>query len=125
MAFATVEDIEVRWRALDAPEKLRATALLNDATAILAELVEIKPDDADQAALLTSVCAQMVIRAMSADPSMIGATQAVMTAGPYQQTASYANPAGDMYLTKLEKRLLGITTSYIGSIRARIGCGND
>ena len=125
MAFATVADIEARWRTLDATEQARATALLSDASAMLTRLVEIDPEDSNQAALLAAVSAQMVIRAMSADPSMIGATQAVMTAGPYQQTASFASPAGDMYLTKAEKRMLGITSGYIRSIRPRIGGCDD
>ena len=49
-----------------------------------------------------------------------------MTAGPYTQSWTFANPSGDMYLTKMEKRLLGITSGYIGSIRPKvgiIGCG--
>lgn len=123
MAFADVSDIEARWRTLTVDEKARAAVLIEDASAVLSKLVPVDPNDCAQAALLKTVCCNMVIRAMSATESdMFGVSQSSMTAGPYSQSMNYANPSGDMYLTKLEKRLLGITSGYIGSIRPKIGC---
>lgn len=117
MAYASVEDIEARWRELSADEKSRADVLLNDASAILDSLVAVDPNDCRQASVLTAVCCNMVIRAMSATESdMFGVSQSSMTAGPYSQSTNYFNPSGDMYLTKMEKRLLGITVGYIGTI---------
>lgn len=124
MAYAEVSDIEARWRALTAEESVRAETLLDDASAALSALVDVHPDDAAQAALLAQVCCNMVIRSMSATGSdMFGVSQASVTAGPYTQSQSYANPSGDMYLTRLEKRLLGISSGYIGSIRPMM-CGD-
>lgn len=118
MAFADVSDLESRWRDLSADEQSRAEVLLDDASVMLAQLVDIDESDADQAKLLKKVCCNMVIRAMSAtETDAFGVSQTSMTAGPYSQSFSFSNPSGDMYLTKLEKRLLGITSSYIGSIR--------
>ena len=122
MAFAEVSDIEVRWHALSPDEQQRANVLIGDASAMLSKLVEVDTADAEQAALLESVCCNMVIRAMSATASdMFGVSQSAITAGPYTQSQSYFNPSGDMYLTKMEKRMLGITTSYIGTIPPKIG----
>ena len=118
MAFADVSDLESRWRELSTDEEARANVLLDDASAMLSALVEVDSSDAGQAELLKIVCCDMVIRAMSATAAdTFGVSQTSMTAGPYTQSFSYSNPSGDMYLTKLEKRLLGISTAYIGSIR--------
>ena len=122
MAYATVSDIESRWRALSQDEQSRARVLIDDASAMLTALVNVDSDDQEQAYLLKQVCCSMVIRAMSAtEADAFGASQMSMTAGPYSQSWSYSNPTGDMYLTKLEKRLLGITSGYIGTIEPRIG----
>lgn len=126
MAFADVSDIEARWRTLSADEEARATALLDDASAMLAAQVDIDASSAEQAKLLNIVCCSMVIRAMSAtEADSYGAESMTMTAGPYSQSWSYSNPTGDMYLTKYEKRLLGITPCYIGTIRPMMAGEHD
>jgi len=126
MAFADVSDLESRWRGLSTDEEARANVLLDDASAMLSALVEVDSSDAGQAELLKMVCCDMVIRAMSATAAdTFGVSQTSMTAGPYTQSFSYSNPSGDMYLTKLEKRLLGITTSYIGTIRPMMAGEHD
>lgn len=118
MAYATVSDIEARWRDLTTAEETRAATLLDDAAAILDSFVKITGDEA-QAENLKIVSCNMVIRAMSSDDQM-GLSQSSMTAGPYTQSWTYSNPSGDMYLTRMEKRLLGITSSYIGSIPVKV-----
>lgn len=126
MAFADVSDLESRWRELSTDEEARANVLLGDASAMLSALVEVDSSDYEQSELLKMVCCDMVIRAMSATAAdAFGVSQTSMTAGPYTQSFSYSNPSGDMYLTKLEKRLLGITTSYIGSIRPMMAGEHD
>lgn len=126
MAFADVSDLESRWRELSTDEEARANVLLDDASAMLSALVEVDSSDAGQAELLKIVCCDMVIRAMSATAAdTFGVSQTSMTAGPYSQSFSYSNPSGDMYLTRLEKRLLGITTSYIGTIRPMMAGEHD
>lgn len=126
MAYATVSDIESRWRALSQDEQSRASVLIDDASAMLTALVSINEGDTEQEQLLKQVCCSMVIRAMSAtEADTFGVSQTSMTAGPYTQSWNYANPSGDMYITRLEKRLLGITSGYIGSIRPKIGHCHD
>lgn len=126
MAYAEVTDIEARWRTLDSAEQNRAAALLDDASAMLDSMVCVDSSDTQQAELLRIVCCNMVIRAMAASESdAFGASNMSMTAGVYTQNWTYVNPSGDMYLTKMEKRLLGITTSYIGTIRPMMAGEHD
>lgn len=126
MAFADVSDIESRWRELSTDEEARATTLIDDASAMLSALVAVDETDEEQAELLKMVCCNMVIRAMSASEyDAFGASQMSMTAGPYSQQWTYANPSGDMFITKMEKRLLGISTSYIGTIRPMMAGEHD
>lgn len=122
--FATLEDLEKRRGELSADETEKAATLLEDAAAFLNALVDVT-GDAEQAELLKIVSCNMVIRALDADGDMYGVESASLTAGVYSETRQFANPAGDMYLTKMEKRLLGVTTSYIGSIRPMIGEHDD
>lgn len=126
MAFADVSDLESRWRDLSTEEEVRANVLLGDASAMLSALVKVDSSDYEQSELLKMVCCDMVIRAMSATAAdAFGVSQTSMTAGPYTQSFSYSNPSGDMYLTKLEKRLLGISTGYIGTIRPMMAGEHD
>ena len=132
MAYAEVSDIEVRLgRTFTADEQANVQALLEGASAVLNKLV-ILDDTTEQNELLKFVCTNMVSRAVDSGVDVYGASQASVTAGPYTQSYSFSTPSGDMYLTKLEKRLLGITSGYIGTIPADIhtypcncGCSND
>ena len=109
MAFATYTDIEARWRTLTAEEQAKATTLLDDASVVLAGLVTVDDSDEQQAACLKMVSCSMVIRSMVASESnAYGVDELSATMGPFGQTAHFANPNGDMYLTKLEKKMLGI-----------------
>ena len=121
MAFATVADLEARWgKELTQAEEAQASVLLDDAAAILTALVRcIDPDDETQEANLRQVSCNMVKRAMSsAASSAFGIDQATATMGPFSQRVEYANPSGDLYVTKAERAVLGIGTARIGTIRA-------
>lgn len=126
MACATVDDLEKRWRALTDDEKTVAGAFLDDAEAILAHFVsdfatKIK-DDTYKALVIVIECA-MVKRAVMNNFEQAGVSQHTVTAGSYNENITYSNPSGDMYLTKNEKKLLGITKQRIGAIRPYVeGC---
>ena len=112
MAYAEVTDVEARWHSLSGEERQRAGVLIEDASAMLDGLVKVDDADDMQARQLKTVCCNMVIRAMVASMSdMFGVSQQSVIAGPYSQSFSYSNPSGDMYLTKMERRLLGISGS--------------
>lgn len=118
MAFATSEDLEARWRPLSETEKAKADVLLGDAAVYLQAMVEVDPSDELQAEMLKIVSCNMVERSMTASESdVFGVGEQTISADIYSQRVSYANPNGDMYLTANEKRMLGITSSYLTAIR--------
>lgn len=110
--FATVDELETRYRLLSDTERERASTLLSDASALLrAEFVragkEIDEEDELQQANLVRVCCSMVKRVMASgldeDVSSIN-----RMAGSYSEQRTFANPTGDMYITKNERRALGL-----------------
>ncbi|MBQ1449575.1 MAG: hypothetical protein IIZ12_01390 [Eggerthellaceae bacterium] len=110
MAYADVSDLESRWRELTDEEQARATVLLDDASAMLAASVTVDETDEQQMALLKIVTCNMVQRSMStASGDTYGVSQQSMTAVGFTQQYTYTNPTGDLYITKSEKRLLGIS----------------
>lgn len=124
MAFATSDDIAARWRPLSESEQEKAEVLLEDAATYLSEYVVVDEDDEQQASILKMVSCSMVIRAMLAsENNVFGVTEQSISADIYSQTMRYQNPSGDLYLTASEKRLLGITSSYLTSIRPVIEPG--
>lgn len=124
MAFATSDDIAARWRPLSESEQEKAEVLLEDAATYLSEYVVVDEDDEQQASILKMVSCSMVIRAMLAsENNVFGVTEQSISADIYSQTMRYQNPNGDLYLTASEKRLLGITSSYLTSIRPVIEPG--
>jgi hypothetical protein len=123
--FATVEDLQGRWRDLTPSEQAKAVQLLSDASLWLSTVAAAAAADTSKAGLLRIVSCDMVIRKMSPPPEMVGLAAYQQSAGPYQVSQSLANPAGDFYLTRQEERLLGIGGTRIGAIKPKIGGGND
>lgn len=78
---------------------------------------ERRPTDGD----LMDVCVSVVRRALPDEGAEVpfGASQFNMTANGFTTGFSMSNPMGDMYLSKGERRRLGISRGRIGS--ARIG----
>ncbi|KFI50017.1 Gp19/Gp15/Gp42 family protein [Bifidobacterium biavatii] len=103
--FATTEDLEARWHALTEEERVRAEALLDDASDLIRSTCP-RWEQASDATLKRITC-MVVKRAMQAGPDLDGVTQATQTAGSYSESRSYSNPAGDLYLKADEKEALG------------------
>lgn len=110
--FATVSDLEARWRTLSDPEKATAETLLDDASnLILSEcaVANVVDDEAEktvrEGTLKRIVCA-MVKRAMLAPTDQAPMSQVSVTAGPFGQSGTFANPTGDLYLAKADRRSL-------------------
>ena len=109
MRFAEVSDVEARWRPLTDAEAAKCAALLDDASALIASLVDVESRDEGFRELARMAACSMVQRAMStAAADGYGVTQQSMTAGPYTQSWSYGGQTGDLYLTKSERRMLGV-----------------
>jgi len=106
MAYATYSDVETRLnKSFTADEQNLCNALLDDATVI----IDAYNKDADEDAKKLVSC-RMVIRAIgNMDVDLpIGATQASSSALGYSQSWTMSNGStGELYLSKLEKKLLG------------------
>lgn len=103
--FATLKDLEARFRILDPQEAARAPQLLHDASVLMAvEMkrtgVEIDEEDELQADNLKRICCDIVRRAMC--KGVDETTDTYAFGGNLVATAS-----GDVYLTAAERRSLG------------------
>ena len=101
-AFATVNDVEDRWRVMDPSERKRAEVLLSDAAArIMSELkpagIVIDGYDKLQNANLVRISCDMVMRVMEPNSPQEAWGVGSVTPKP-----------GAVYLTKQEKLSLGI-----------------
>lgn len=114
VAFAVYGDLEARWRPLSADEQAQATVLLGDASAIIrAECPGADDLDPD---LTKMIACGMVKRAMSVPAGLEGVTSLQQSAGPFQQAPQFANPMGNLYLTKADRKLLGCSRQRAFSI---------
>lgn len=125
-AYATLEDLQSRWRPLSADEQQRATTLLSDAAVKIAlackqSSVAIDVADSLQSEALKAINCEMVKRAMMSPIDMPPMSSFAQTAGSYSESQTYVNPTGDLYMTLGEKKMLGIGTQKMGSIPPLIG----
>lgn len=113
-AYATVSDLEARWRTLDEDERAVAEVKLSDASVYLRgrvpDLDQRVADGVLDPDIPKIVVCGMVKRAMNtpglgADGGLASAQQ---SAGPFSQSLTYSNPDGNLFLSKAEKQLLGI-----------------
>lgn len=104
--FAEVSDLEGRWRKLSDSEQTIAETLLTDASIMVRNRAsDAKHTDADT---LRMVVCEMVKRAMAGPMAAgMGVNSIQQGAGPYQQTAQFTNPLGDLYLSKSDLKDLG------------------
>ena len=73
----------------------------------------IRENDAVQAANLVRIACAVVHRSLSAG-DWAGLSSASQAAGSYNASVTIANPTEDFYLTKAEKRSLGLSGGRIG-----------
>lgn len=106
MAYATKADVEARTtQTFDTAEESVITKLLDDAAIIIDAFA---PNATADAKLVVSC--RMVLRAVGDDSGVpLGASQGSMSALGYTQSWTVGNSGavGELYLSKLEKQLLG------------------
>ena len=121
MAYATVNDLERRWHPLSEADRAVAEVLLDDAALMIDSQTCIDLNDPMMVKVALKVSCDMVQRAMaSRESGAFGVAEQTISADIYSQRLSYSNPAGDLYLTSANKRMLGITTSYLTTLRPRM-----
>lgn len=122
-SFADIESLANKYTLNDEQAKV-AQVYLDDATLTITELLaqrgkspeDIEPD------ILEMVTRDAAYRALSSISSGRDVSQYTQSAIGYSETFTFANTSGDIYLTKKEKKLLGLTGSRIYSIMPHIGC---
>ena len=108
MSYATAEDVQRRMvKPLNDDQMDVCAALLDDAGVLIDA---IAPNASDEAK--ATVSCSMVIRAMGSQGDLTvptGATQGSASALGYSQSWTFGNGAtGELYLSRTEKRLLGV-----------------
>ena len=112
-AFATVDDLAQRWPNVSQDLLSVAEVLLDDAAAIIRAQCPGSADASPE--ILLAVSCSMVKRALIGQETG-GVDSLNLTAGPFAEQRSFANPTGDLYLTKQEKINLGCAGGRAWSI---------
>lgn len=117
LTWATFADLSLRSPDLTPSDEPRATAYLEDATALIdSELdlagitLEEQPSDS-YLARLRAVCCRVCLRALAG--SMDGVKGYSLGADVFKESWEYSNPSGDLYLTETDRKELGITSGGI------------
>lgn len=108
---ATVADLEARWHTLTDTEKSVASTLIGDAVAYLKRICP-NYDDIPTDTLKSIVCAIVKRAMLSRDSS--GISQQSETVGSFGVSYTWSNPTGDLYLTREERRQLGLGAQHAG-----------
>ena len=110
MLYAEVQDVEAGFRALSRDEQTQCAALLSEAAVIIDSY---NPDAGEDAKKLVSC--RMVRRQLGESDSWVGvafpvgSTQGTSTALGYSQSWTMSGGfSGELYLSKLKKKLLGV-----------------
>lgn len=110
MAYATVEDLQARWRILSADEAEVAAARLDDASvqirAWIGDAGEFADKYDDAAARLRIVCCNLAMRSMLAETDSYG-----INAGEQSYSWRPMAAAGDWYMRDSDWALLGLSDS--------------
>lgn len=121
MAYATIDDLQARWRTLTEAEATRAQVLLDDAAVRIDRKGTVDTGDTLMLEAAKIVSCEMVKRAMNAPVDQPALSQSTMSAGPYSETFSYVNPTGSLYILDKELDLLGFKKQRLGAIRPHVG----
>ena len=113
--FAAVEGYEARYG--EVKDEARVSALLQDATNIIASQPGFAMREGDETwyGVLETVTCAMVHRSLMSG-AYAGLSNVSQGAGGYTASAAVYNPSGDLYLTRNERRALGIGGARIGSV---------
>ena len=122
--FATVEELEKFWKSLEESEEDRAEYLLILASDTLRQLAlnagknleTLVSDGKILSNTLRQIVMEAVKRAMLTPVDQKPITQGSMTAGPYAETLTFANPAGDIWFKNSELKTLKLRGQKFSSV---------
>lgn len=126
--LAGLEDFRLRYG--EPEDEPRVQALLADASALMLSEYEahwgepylpgLHPEF-ERAA--TAVCCRVVASALSVPDGMAGATQYSQGAGSYTASVTFGSALGSMWLSKSDRRALGLVGTTVRSMRPAVrGC---
>ena len=123
-AYATVAELESFWRDLTADEENRAAYLLVLSSDSLRQIALNRGKNldtmiSDEKVMQSSVkhlVLESVKRAMLTPVDQKPITQGSMTAGPYAESFTFANPAGDIWFKDKELRMVGLKGQKFSSV---------
>ena len=108
-AFATVDELEAGWHPLLDVERARAGILLERASRLIrAQCPSWLRAEEVNPGICADVCCAMTQRAMATSGADIpdGVKQMSQTTGSFQDSWTFDNPSGDLYLRDDERRAL-------------------
>lgn len=114
---ASLDDLRALWPGghLDEGRAKAVLALVSPAVDALCASGGVDPSGVG-ADVLRLVTCQAATRMLMASESGFGVAQESWGASPYSGSTSYANPTGDIYLTKTERQLLGLDDGWCGYV---------
>lgn len=120
--YATIADLTAKYNLTPAQTAVAdtylqdASVLIRDILAAEGKSVEEYEDDT-----IVKICRDVAYRGLSAVQAGSAVSQYTESAIGYAETFTFSNPQGDLYLTKLEKKQLGISGSRMFSIYPHLG----
>ena len=125
MSYATTQDVEAGFRTLSEDEQAKCTALLEEAALIIDSYNKDAQEDAKKVVSCRMVRRQLYDGGDGGVTYPMGATQGTASAMGYSQSWTMGGgSSGELYLSKLEKKLLGVG-DRIGSRSPLEGLCND
>lgn len=110
----TVDDLKDRWPDFPAGAEQTASTLLRDATEIIEASLPTGVE-ASNAQVVIVACA-MVKRVMAQATLPEGVTSVSQTVGPFATQMGFTANSGGLYVSRAEKKLLGIGGQRAGVI---------
>nr|DAI72332.1 MAG TPA: hypothetical protein [Caudoviricetes sp.] len=109
MSYATTQDVEAGFRTLSEDEQAKCTALLEEAALIIDSYNKDAQEDAKKVVSCRMVRRQLYDGDSGGVTYPMGATQGTASAMGYSQSWTMGGgSSGELYLSKLEKKLLGV-----------------
>lgn len=127
MKYATVEEVEAGFRRIDpnSDEGKKCESLLAEA-GVLVDAYNAEASEDAKKIVSCNIVRRMLGDGENSYSVPMGSTQGSIAAGGYSQSWTYgsAGGAGEMYLTKNDKKLLGVSNK-IGSYSPLEAMVND
>lgn len=109
MAYATIVDVASGFRSLTEAEQEKCTALLDEAAIIIDSYNADASEDAKKLVSCRMIRRQLGYDGDGSGQFPMGSTQGTVSAMGYSQSWTIGSgSSGELYLNKLEKKLLGV-----------------